>query len=222
LVELFSHLLLVGLGAAISPVAAAICFSLLGTSKPLANALAFALGYGVVLAVIAIGAFAFFGDRPELGAGHHSDIRNTLDAAIGVLLVMFALKALLHAPNPNAPPPKWVAAVSSIAPSRAVLLGMVLVLTNPTTLALYVSGLKEVVTVSLGAVEDAVALLVFILLVEVEFLVPITAYAVKPRQTLALMEAIHKLLERHGRSIEIVVLSFLGVLLLHKGLAGLL
>ena len=220
MVELFSHLLLVGLGATISPVAAAICFSLLATSKPLANALAFAFGYGVVLAFIAVGAVAFFGGRPELGAGHHSDIRNTLDAAIGGLLIVFALKALLHAPDPNAPPPKWVAAVSSIAPPRAVLLGMVLVLTNPTTLALYVSGLKEVLAASLGAVEDAVVLLVFILLVEVVFLVPITAYAVNPRQTLALMEAIHKRLERHGWSIEIVVLSILGVLLLHKGLAG--
>lgn len=222
MVELFSHLLLVGLGAAISPVAATICFSLLGTRKPLANALALTLGYGVVLAVISVGALAFFGGRPELGAGRHSDIRNTLDAAIGALLIVFALKALLHTPDPNAPPPKWVAAVSSITPPRAVLLGMVLVLTNPTTLALYVSGLKEVVVASLGAVEDAVVLLVFILLVELEFLVPISAYAATPQRTLALMEAIHKRLERHGRSIEVVVLSVLGVLLLRKGLAGLL
>jgi hypothetical protein len=36
------------------------------------------------------------------------------------------------------------------------------------------------------------------------------------------MEAIHKRLERHGRSIEVVVLSVLGVLLLRKGLGGLL
>jgi threonine/homoserine/homoserine lactone efflux protein len=220
--ELVPHLLLVGLGAAISPVAATVCFSLLGTGKPLANSLAFVLGYGIVLAIVAAFAFAFFGGRPELGGGRSSDIRNTIDAAIGALLLVFALRALLRAPDPNAPPPKWVAAVSTVAPPRALLLGMGMVLTNPTTLALYASGLKEVVAAGLGVAETAAVLLAFIVVVEVEFLVPIGAYAAMPRRALAVMGAVRARLEKHGRVIEIVVFSVLGVVLLGKGLAGLM
>jgi hypothetical protein len=44
--DLLGQLLAVGIGAAISPVATALCIALLGSSKPLENALAFTLVCG--------------------------------------------------------------------------------------------------------------------------------------------------------------------------------
>jgi threonine/homoserine/homoserine lactone efflux protein len=85
-------------------VATAICIALLGSTKPLENAPAFTLGYAAVLAAIALVAFVFFGTGAG-SVGRSSEIRDTIDAAIGVLLLVFALKAWLKTPDPNAPPP---------------------------------------------------------------------------------------------------------------------
>ncbi|MDQ5817536.1 MAG: GAP family protein [Actinomycetota bacterium] len=170
--EVLGHLVAVGIGAAISSVATAICIALLGSGKALENTLAFTLGYAAVLAAIALVAFVFFGT----GAGsveRSSEVRDTIDAAIGVLLLVFALKAYLKSPDPNSSPPKWVVALDSVTPTKALLVGTIVILTNPTTLALYVSGLKEIVATDLGVVGSVVVLALFVALVEVEFLVPI-------------------------------------------------
>jgi threonine/homoserine/homoserine lactone efflux protein len=103
--EVLGQLLAVGIGAAISPVATAICIALLGSTKPLENALAFTLGYAAVLAAIALVAFVFFGTGAGSIERSSEVIRDTIDAAIGVLLLVFALKAWLKTPDPNAPPP---------------------------------------------------------------------------------------------------------------------
>jgi threonine/homoserine/homoserine lactone efflux protein len=174
--EVLGHLVAVGIGAAISPVATAICIALLGSPMPLENTLAFTLGYAAVLAAIALVAFVFFGTGAGSVERSSEVIRDTIDAAIGVLLLVFALKAWLKSPDPNAPPPKWVAALDSVTPTKALLVGMIVILTNPTTLALYVSGLKEIVATDLGTVGSVVVLALFIALVEVEFLVPIALY----------------------------------------------
>ena len=219
--DLLGQLLAVGVGAAISPLATAICIALLSSSKPLEDALAFTLGYAVILAVIALVAFVFFGAQPGSGDGS-SDIRDTIDAAIGVLLLVFALKTWLGTPDPNAPPPRWVAAIDSITPAKALLLGMVVMLTNPTTLALYVSGLKEIVAADLGTAGSVAVLAAFVALVEVEFLVPIALYAAAPRRAGAVMGAVQRWLEGHNRGVMIVVFGIFGVLLMAKGASGLL
>jgi hypothetical protein len=219
--HLLDQLLAVGIGAAISPVAAAICIALLGSSKPLENVLAFTLGYLAVLAAIALAAFVFVGTRPSSG-NHSSVIRDTIDAAIGVLLLVFALKVWLKAPDPNAPPPAWVAAIGSITPARALLLRAIVMLTNPTTLALYFSGLKEIVVADLATAESVMVLALFIALVEVEFLVPIAVYAIVPQRASVALGAVQRWLEGHNRGIMILVFGIFGVLLLAKAMSGLL
>jgi threonine/homoserine/homoserine lactone efflux protein len=221
--DLLGQLLAVGLGAAISPVATALCIALLGSGKPLENALAFTLGYAAVLAAIALVAFTFFGSGGGGSVEHSSAVRDTIDAAIGVLLLVFALKAYLKSPDPNAPPPKWVAALDSVTPTKALLVGTIVILTNPTTLALYVSGLKEIVAANLGGVGSVVVLALFIALVEVEFLAPTALYVAVPRRRAkALLGAAQRWLVGHNRGVMIAVFSIFGVLLVAKGASGVL
>jgi threonine/homoserine/homoserine lactone efflux protein len=204
-------------------VATAICIALLGSGKALENALAFTLGYAAVLAAIALVAFVFFGTGAGSVERSSEVIKDTIDAAIGVLLLVFALKAWLKSPDPNAPPPKWVAALDSVTPTKALLVGMIVILTNPTTLALYVSGLKEIVATDLGTVGSVVVLALFIALVEVEFLVPIALYVAVPRRRAkALLGAAQRWLEGHNRGVMIAVFGIFGVLLVAKGASGLL
>jgi threonine/homoserine/homoserine lactone efflux protein len=126
-------------------------------------------------------------------------------------------------PRPQRSSPKWVAAIDAITPAKALLVGTIVILTNPTTLALYVSGLKEIVAANLGVVGSVVVLALFIALVETEFLVPIALYVAVPgRRAKALLGAAQRWLEGHNRAVMIAVFGIFGVLLVAKGASGLL
>lgn len=115
-----------------------------------------------------------------------------------------------------------MSAIDTITPTRAPLLGAVIILTNPTTLALYVSGLKEIVAYKLEAAESLVLLLPFIALVEIEFLVPIALFAAAPRRAGPALATAQRWLETRNRGVMIAVFGFFGVFLTAKGVSGLL
>jgi hypothetical protein len=217
---LLAHVLLVGVGGGTSPVAATACIMLLNTGRPLATALAFMLGHSAVLASVGVAAFA------GLGAGwalaHPSPAaRHALDAAIGALLVMFALARWLVRPAPNAPPAKWTAAFDSVTPGKAFLFGTIRMGTDVGALALFVSGLKEIVAADLGAANSAIAFALFVLVVEMALVVPIAVYAVAPGRGGAMLGHARRWLESNTRPITIVLFATFGILLLAKGVSGL-
>ncbi len=98
MVSLIGLLLPLGIGAAISPVSIAVCLMLLNTRKPLANAVAFLIGYSAFLVAIGIFSLAFFGGGGTEDAGRPSDIKNTIDAMFGIFFLVLALKSWLKRP----------------------------------------------------------------------------------------------------------------------------
>jgi hypothetical protein len=222
--SLLGLLLPLGLGAAISPFPTTICIMLLSTRKPLMNAFAFLIGYSVVLVAVGVFAFAVFGNGGG-GGSEPSDrsvaVKGTIDAVFGVLFLILALKMWLKATDPNAPPPRWMAGVSSISTGEAFLFGLIMMGTNFTSLPLYISGLKEIVTANIGTARSIFALTLFILLVVVELLVPVVAYALAPRRAGVLLGAARQWLEKNNRVITIFVFVVFGILLLVRGITAL-
>ncbi len=139
----------------------------------------------------------------------------------GTVLV-FALKTWLNAPDPNAPPPKWMAAIESSTMGEAFLVGVITMVTNVTTLVLYVSGLKEIVTANVDIVGSFIALALFILLVMVELLVPIAIYAVAPVHASSILSSAKRWLEKNNRVVTIILLVAYGIFLLAKSIPSLL
>lgn len=220
MISLIGFLLPLGIGAAISPVSIAVCLMLLNTKKPLANAVAFLIGYSAVLVTIGTFSLVFFEGGGAEDAERPSDIKNTIDAVFGIFFLVLALKSWLKAPDPNAPPPSWIAAISTIGVSKALLFGMVIMATNFSSLPLYLSGLKEIVTANIGIVDSILVLTLFILLVEVGLLVPIAAYALAPHRSSAVLSATLRWLEKNNRVISIFIFVIFGILLFAKGITG--
>ena len=218
---LFGLLLPLGIGAAISPIPTTICIMLLSARKPLGKATAFLIGYSAVLVAIGIFALTIFGGGVSEHNERSSTIKDTIDAMLGVLLLVLALKMWLRAPDPSAPPSKWMDAIGSMGTGKALLFGMIMIATNFSSLPLYISGLKEIVTANIGTAGSILVLVLFILLVEVELLVPIVAYALAPRRASATLSATREWLEKNNRVISIFIFVIFGVLLLVKGVMGL-
>lgn len=218
--DLLGHILLMGVGGGASPVAATICMLLLNTSRPLATAHAFMLGHGAVLATVGVAAIAGFGGGSWFG-DFSPAVRHALDAAIGVLLLAFALKVWWRDdPAQNAPDPRWMATIDSITPGKAFLFGSIKMATDVGTLALFVSGLKEIIAADVGAANSAVTFAVFVLLIEMASLVPIAVYTVSPTRGGAMLSSARRWLERNTRTIMVVLFAVFGILLLAKGTWG--
>jgi hypothetical protein len=178
-------------------------------------------GYSTVLVAIGIFALTIVGGGGSEHTKQSSAIKDTIDAMLGVLLLVLTLRMWLRAPDPSAPPSKWMDAIGSMGRGRALLFGMIMMATNFSSLPLYISGLKEIVTANIGIAGSILALVLFILLVEVELLVPIVAYALAPGWAGAGLSATRQWLEKNNRVISMYIFVIFGVLLLVKGIMGL-
>ena len=210
---LFS-LLPLGIGAAISPWPTTVTIMFLSTGRPLAKALAYLIGYSAVLVAIGIFALTVFGGGDYEGGDRSSAAGGTLDVVFGILFLVLALKLWLKAPDPSAPPPRWMSAFESINIGGAFLLGVFMMVTNFSTLPLYIAGLKELVTANLNPAGNLFALVLFILLIVVELLVPTVVYARSPRRGGELLDGARQWLEKYNRVITICIFVFYGILLL--------
>ena len=210
---LFS-LLPLGIGAAISPWPTTVTIMFLSTGRPLAKALAYLTGYSAVLVALGIFALTVFGGGDYEGGDRSSAVGGTIDVVFGILFLVLALKLWLKAPDPSAPPPRWMSAFGSINTIGAFLLGVFMMVTNFSTLPLYIAGLKEIVTANLNPAGTLFALVLFILLIVVELLVPIGVYARSPGRGGELLDGARQWLEKYNRVITICIFVFYGILLL--------
>ena len=126
----------------------------------------------------------------------------------------------MRAQDPSAPPLGWAAKVNSIGPGRAALFGTFLTVTNFSSLPLYISGLKEIVTANIGTARSVAVLALFVTLIEVALLVPIVSYALAPRRAGVVLSTVLRWIEKNNRTICILVFFVFGVFLLVKGIVG--
>lgn len=103
---------------------------------------------------------------------------------------------------------------------KAFLFGTIMMATNFSSLPLYLSGLKEIVTATIGIADSIITLALFILLIEVALLAPIIYYALAPRRAGGVLGAVPRWIEKNNRIISLLVFVVFGVLLLAKGIAG--
>ena len=219
--SLLGSLLLLGIGAAISPWPTAVCIMFLSTRSPLTKALAYLIGYSSVLVVIGILALTLFGGGGYERGDRSAVVGGALDVVIGGLLLIVALTLWVKRPDPSAHPPRWMSTFDSIGTGGAFFLGLFMMATNFSSLPLYIAGLKDIVTANLSLASNILVLALFILLVVVELLVPILVYTRSPRRGGELLSAARQWLEKNNWLISIFMLVFYGILLLAKGITEL-
>jgi threonine/homoserine/homoserine lactone efflux protein len=219
--ELLARLIPLGLAGAVSPVATVACIALLGSRRPLANASAYVAGVTTVLAGVAAVALAVFGAGSASNA-ESSDIVNAFELAVGALLVLVGLKQVLGRRDPDAPPPRWFNLLERLGPARAYAFGIAIEATNIKRLALLLAGLSEVSRAEVSTAQSAIAIALFVPLLELGLIAPIAVYAVLPSRSEAILARTRRWLLRHNRRILAVIFTLIGAVLVERGLSGLL
>jgi threonine/homoserine/homoserine lactone efflux protein len=218
--ELLARLVPLGLAGAISPIAIVICIALLSSRRPVANALAYVAGITTVLAAVGGIALALFGPGSASDA-ESSKIVNTIELMLGVLLVLFAVKQALGEADPDAPPPGWMTTLERLGPLRAYAFGLLVEATNVKRLAIYLAGLSEITRSDVTTTQGAVALGIFVGLLEAGLIAPIALYALIPGGSAATLARVRRWLMTYNRRILAVLFGLIGAVLAERGLSGL-
>jgi hypothetical protein len=217
MLNLLINLTLLAFAGAFSPVLISVCILLLSTGRPLGNAIAYVLG--LVFSLIVVGGLALvLFDEPISLAGPRRGIGPGLSIALGGLCLVVALRVYLQVPDPDAPPPKWLATIESIVPSRAFVFGIVLMATNLKILLIYTIGVAQILGAELSRAASLVTLLIFVLVIQIGVLMPLIVYLRNPQRAGATLRAMRARLDQAYRWLMIVIFVALGCYLIVSGL----
>lgn len=206
------------LGAAVSPtVLVANLLVLSSPTKPRVRGLAFAVGALAVLVAIGLLALTVWHTAVQRrGAG--STLFAWVDVVFAVLLALVGLRSMLTTPKPR---PTHQDRLEHAPTRNFLILGVGVMLTNVTTLMLYIPAMKDISVASAGdAAKAAVAVLV-LLITSLVVWVPLVLDLVAPRTADRVLSRLNRFLARHQRTLGIAVaFAFAGYLAV-KGARGL-
>jgi hypothetical protein len=213
--------LALALAASIYPPAVAAVIALGRGAEVRLRVFAFVLAAGLV--TYGVGALILYA-LVELGAtgSHHLTPSTAVDVALGVLLMLLALRLHRRRPGPTA-----AGAPASGTPSKierylesrrlAFVLGIVLyVLPSP----IYIGAVKAIADANLSTSGELASLVgvVAVMLWMVEL--PMLMLLVVPDRAASTLERINLWFARHGRTLAIVAAAGVGVYLIVKGLSS--
>ncbi|HWY19395.1 MAG TPA: GAP family protein [Solirubrobacteraceae bacterium] len=223
-----SQALALALAASIYPPAVAAVIALGRGSDVRPRVFAFALAAWLV--TYAMGVLILY-VLVELGAtgSHHLTPGAALDLALGVLLLLLALRLHRQRSDPPASNSGDTAANASEAPSKierylesrrlAFVLGVILyVLPSP----IYIGAVKAIADANLSTSAELASLVatVAVMLWMVEL--PMLMLLVVPARAASTLEGINLWFARHGRTLAIVAAVAVGIYLIVKGLVDLI
>jgi hypothetical protein len=223
MVRVIVQLIPVMIAAAALPICIVLVLLLLRSQDGLFKAGAFAGGQILVRLLQGVG----FGSEMGFSAVMHtkqgaSGIINSLILVAGILMWVTALKSWTKQEDPDEPPPRWMAMVSSFSRLKAFGLGIVAMAGAGKQWVFIFYALGVIRAADLSGLHNVVAFLVFILGAQSLVLLPIGLYAFAPRHSSQLLENATLWLERNNQKIVMVVSIVFGTFFVFKGTTGLI
>lgn len=212
------------LGSAIVPLQIIIVILILtGKDRGPLKAILFVLGMTLARLVQGV----LFGLAFTGGSGNPADaaegvpwIKSTALVLLGILLLATAYKQWAKEPDPDAPPPKWMAMFDDLSLIRAFVLGAGLILIAAKLWVFTLSALSVIGEAQLGQPDSTVAFLWYILLAQSLLIIPILIRLLLPGKAGQWLGAFSSWLEKHNRVIVIIVSLIFGLLFLYQGVMG--
>ena len=214
--ELLTKIIPLSLGAAVSPTVLGVILMLLGGKRAVARGLAFTVGVLTVLAgLTAVGLIL---TRNADTDATREAVTRAIDGTLGALLLIAALATIVrarthtHTDEPKATAdPKHQASISA-----CFLLGLGLMLSNGSTILLYLPAMHAISASGVSGSDKAIAVAIAFLITSIPATAPLTARVAVPTASARLFERMHGFVSAHQRVITITIEVVLGVFLLTK------
>jgi hypothetical protein len=216
---LLAHVLPLALLGALMPTRLTLVTSLLGTSRPRANAIAFSLACtaGYLVTALFSGALRTAATRVT-GGGPHS--LAPLELALGLALLALLAWMLAGPPRSQQTSPALAGRITLLSPARTSLLGFGLGVTSLRCAAILIEVSTLVVEDGFGRVVLVAVLVLTVLVFSLPMLLPVAAYLLVSDRLLPALASLRRTLERNGHRITVFVTGALGAYLVIRGAIG--
>ncbi|QQE66998.1 hypothetical protein GFS31_37030 [Leptolyngbya sp. BL0902] len=219
---LFLDLLPLMLGAALAPLWLVIVLLILQSRRGLGKAIAFVLGITLVrlfqgwLFGMVLGQAEVFSESnaPQL-------VMALLLMALGLMLLISACKSLIHAPDPDAPPPKLFQQIDQAKPLKLLGMGLMLTTIAPKLWVFTLAALGIIREANLDRAAALQAYLVYILGAQSLLILPLLFYAAVPGPASGFLRMANEWLTKNQRIIGLVVSLLFGTVFFWKGWSSL-
>ena len=220
--QVIGDLLPIALGVAISPVPMIAAILMLLAPHAKAASVAFLAGWVVGMTVVVVIAALVVDPVDDSDSGGSSDFVSIFKIVLGAAAILLAVQQWRSRPRAGQEPvmPKWMSAIDSINPAKALGLGALLSGVNPKNLALCLTGGVTIGAGGLSSGDTVVAVLVFVLIGSCSVAIPVVGYLVAPQRMQEPLDELRQWLTLHNSAVMSVLLLVLGVAIIGKGLAG--
>ena len=207
------------LGAAVSPTILAFSVLVLSGDHGRARMVVFTIMNVLVLIAIGVAGLMIFKHAAGSGPpGQQKAAAAAIDTVLGLILIVFGCRNALRHPTADNAAAKDSDSAAHLG--RYALLGVAMMLSNFTTLALFLPADKEIAISKLPLSDHLVALAVLIVFATVTAWIPLLAVTLVPGPAGRALAAVNRFVHRYRRQISVVVCFGFGIYLLSKGLSA--
>lgn len=220
--ELISRTIPLALGAAISPTVLALALLVLSsTRRPVARGAAYVGGVLLMFVVLTVVGLAV--TRHGTGAGTPlNPVTRAIDGTIGFLLLLLALRTALRTVTSDRDHPETVSQPAK--PDRytslwaAFLLGIAMMMSNFSTILLYLPAMREISSSSVDVAGKGVVVVMVFVIASLPATLPLLVRVAAPGPSARWFAALHGVVTRYQRPIAIVIEVVFGAYLLIKAI----
>jgi threonine/homoserine/homoserine lactone efflux protein len=212
-----------GVGVALSPVPIIAVVLMLATPKGRVNGPAFLAGWVVGIAVLGTIVLLVASGASASKHGAPATWVSILKIVLGVLLVLLAVRQWRGRPRGDAAPelPKWLKTVDTFTPGRSVAMGVALSSVNPKNLLLVVGAAAAIAQTGVSAGDQAVALIVFIVIATLGVGGPVAIYYLMGDRATKILGELHDWMARENATIMAVICLIIGAKLIGDAISAL-
>jgi hypothetical protein len=220
--EAVGQILSLAVGVALSPVPIIAVILMLVTPRARSNGPAFIVGWLVGLAVVGAVVLLVAGPTDANENGEPATWVEVLELVLGLLLVLVALRQWRGRPHEGeqAPTPKWMGAIDSFTPPKALGAGAVLAGANPKNLLLAVGAAAAIAQTGIPGDEQALAYAIFALIGTIGVGVPVVIYFVLGDRSGPILDRLKRWMAAHNAVIMAVLCLVIGTKLIGDAIAG--
>jgi threonine/homoserine/homoserine lactone efflux protein len=222
--QVVGDLLPLAVGVAISPIPIIAAILMLLAPRAGGTSTGFLLGWLLGITGATTLFLLLAGTLGQGGSGEPSAASSWIKLALGALLLVLAAGQWRSRPGPGEEPtmPKWMSAIDRFTVGKALGLGVLLSAVNPKNLLMCVAAGTTIAGGGLSTGQAVWSVVGFTVLAASTVAVPVVGYAIGRKRMAGPLESLHTWLTAHNGAVMATLLLVIGVVLLGKGLGGLL
>jgi hypothetical protein len=206
------------LGVAISPIPIIAAILMLFSSRATGTSLGMLVGWILGIVVVTT-IFTAVSGSLEAG-GEPSSATSWTKVVLGGLLLSVGVRNWRGRGGVHETP-KWMAAIDSFTPAKALGLGFLLAAVNPKNLLLGIAAGVAIGGAGISVAQEAVAIAVFTVIAASTVAVPVVGYLFAADRMRGPLDRLKAWLQQNNATVMAVLVLVIGVVLIGKGISGL-